>query len=124
MNIFDHIKTLFFKVKLTESLNDDSIQTFIPYMVTRWLSFYSKSQATIANEILNRYAGVFTDKYDTYKFYSNIIPKMPFKKISYIKKNKVDTTKEVEHLDLVANNLNISVRELKEYLELKDQLSK
>lgn len=123
MTIFDHIKYLFFKNRLTEELNDDNIQAFIPYMLTRWLSFYDKQHASLANEIFNKYSSVFSDKYDCYNFFNNVISKMSYKKIVYVKKQKKDS-KEINHIGLVAQNMGISTRELKQYIDLNNQLCK
>ena len=53
-----------------------------------------------------------------FRFYYNIIPRLQFKRISYIKKKKMDKAEEVEHLELIAKNKHISVRELKSYMEM------
>jgi hypothetical protein len=45
-----------------------------------------------------------------------LIPRLKFKRISYIKKIKKDKDEE-ENLNLLAKNKNISVRELKNYIK-------
>ena len=126
ITIFDHLNSLVFKNKRSEDLNDDYLQTFLPYMVNRWFSFYGEAQAVFVNSTLNKYIGIFgTDKYRQYKFYEHIIPRCRFKRLSYIKKKKkAGKEEEIEHLELAAKNMQLSVRELKQYIALKQTLCK
>lgn len=124
MTIFDLFKELFFKSSSTDCRTSEGLQLFSPYMINRWLSFYGKAQALFVNETLNKYSGVLEDKLHTYNMYFNLIPKMGFKRISYIKKQKVEESKEVEHLNLLASNLNISTREIKQYMDLYKHIGK
>ena len=66
------------------------------------------------NETLNKFSTIFDNKQESYKLYYYLIPRLKWKKISYIKKKK----KEEEEVDLssIAKNKNMSVRELKMYL--------
>ena len=48
--------------------------------------------------------------------YYYFIPKLKWKKIKYIKKNKKEAEEE-ENLAAIAKNKNISKRELKEYIK-------
>ena len=68
------------------------------------------------NETLNKFSTIFEDKQEAYKLYYYLIPRLKFKKISYIKKIKKDKEEE-ENLNLLAKNKNISVRELKNYIK-------
>ena len=79
---------------------------------------YSKDTVSFANNILNKYGGIFDDKQRAYRLYYNVIPRLQFKRINYVKKRKKDKTEEVEHLELIAKNKHISVRELKSYMEM------
>jgi hypothetical protein len=54
--------------------------------------------------------------------YYNLIPKMHFKKIEYVKKIKETPEKELEYLELIASNLNISTREIKQNIEVYNNL--
>jgi hypothetical protein len=54
--------------------------------------------------------------------YYNLIPKMHFKKIPYVKKVKDNPEQEIEHLALIASNLNISTREIKQNIEIYNNL--
>ena len=84
---------------------------------------YSKETVGFVNETLNKYCGIFdTDKQKTYRFYFNLIPRLKFKRISYVKKIKKDKDKqdEIDTLKMIAKNKNISVRELEMYKNLLD----
>lgn len=124
MTIFDLFKELFFKSSSTDCRTSEGLQLFSPFMINRWLSFYGKNQALFVNETLNKYSGVLEDKLHTYNMYFNLIPKMGFKRISYVKKQKAEEGKEVEHLNLLASNLNISTREIKQYMDLYKLIGK
>jgi hypothetical protein len=67
------------------------------------------------NETLNKFSTIFENKQDTYKLYYNIIPRLKWQKIQYIKKKKREEESEV-NLALIAKNKNISIRELRQYL--------
>ena len=119
MNFFQLQNKLFYSKKTkSEELDVESNQTFIPFLLNRWLSFYNNDMAVFTNDTLNRFSSIFENKQDTYNLYYYLIPRLKWKKISYIKKKKKDKTEENEHLELIAKNKHISVRELKYYLEM------
>lgn len=114
---FEILKNLLFnKTSDVSSFNQEDLQEFSPFIVNRWLSFYDRSRAIITNEILNKYSSVFDNKEDQYRFYYNIIPKLSFKKINYIKKVKTKK-EELNDISLLAKNKNISEREIKNYID-------
>jgi hypothetical protein len=120
MNIFDLIRFLFFKVKNSpKEVTEEMSQCFMPYMINRWLSFYDRSQAVLVNETLNKFSNVLGDKSKMYKLYDNIIPRLSYKKITYVKKVKQEKDKEneIENIAMIASNKNISEREVKQYVE-------
>jgi len=120
MNFFQLQNKLFFsdKRKQPDYIDSEGEQAFVPFLLNRWLSMYSKDTVSFTNNILNKYCGIFDDKQKMFRFYYNIIPRLQFKRISYIKKKKKEKTEEVEHLELIAKNKHISVRELKSYMEM------
>lgn len=124
MNIFDLFKELFFKSSSVDCRTSEGLQMFSPYMINRWLSFYGKPQAQFVNDTLNKYSNVLDEKVQQYNMYYHLIPKMKFKRISYVKKSKSNDDEKVEHLNLLASNLNISTRELKQYMELYKHIGK
>jgi|TARA_R110000851_G_scaffold295963_4_gene450968 hypothetical protein len=120
MNFFQLQNKLFFsdKRKQPDYLDSEGEHAFVPFLLNRWFSMYSKDTVSFANNILNKYGGIFDDKQRTYRLYYNVIPRLQFKRINYVKKRKKDKTEEVEHLELIAKNKHISVRELKSYMEM------
>jgi hypothetical protein len=125
MNFFQLQNKLFYsdKSKSAEFLDSEGEQAFVPFLLNRWLTMYSKQTVSFVNDTLNKYCGVFdTDKQKTYKLYYNLIPRLKFKRINYIKKVKKDKAEQedLDQLKLIARNKNISVRELKMYRNLLD----
>jgi len=124
MNFFQLQNKLFYSKKTNaEFLDSEGEQSFAPFMFNRWLSFYSKGMASITNETLNRFGSVFQDKQQQYRLYYYFIPRLKFKRISYNKKSKKEEGEE-DNLDIIARNKNISIRELKSYMDLQDTISK
>tara|TARA_R110002096_G_scaffold7875_2_gene33722 strand:- start:707 stop:1084 length:378 start_codon:yes stop_codon:yes gene_type:complete len=125
MNFFQLQNKLFYsdKNKSAEFLDSEGEQAFVPFLLNRWLTMYSKQTVSFVNDTLNKYCGVFdTDKQKTYRLYYNLIPRLKFKRINYIKKVKKDKAEQedLDQLKLIARNKNISVRELKIYRNLLD----
>lgn len=125
MNFFQLQNKLFYsnKSKQPEPLDSEGEQAFVPFLFNRWLTMYSKDTVGFVNETLNKYCGIFdTDKQKTYKLYYNLIPRLKFKRISYIKKVKKDKDKqeEFDQLKIIAKNNNMSVREIKMYTNMLD----
>lgn len=89
MNFFQLQNKLFYSKKTdAEFLDSEGEQSFTPFMFNRWLSFYNKGMATITNETLNRFGGIFQDKQQQYRLYYYFIPRLKFKRIAYIKNLK------------------------------------
>lgn len=125
MNFFQLQNKLFYsdKRKSAEFLDSEGEQSFVPFLLNRWLTMYSKDTVGFTNETLNKYCGIFdTDKQKTYRLYYNLIPRLKFKRINYIKKVKKDKAaqEDLDQLKLIARNKNMSVRELKMYRNLLD----
>ena len=123
MNFFQLQNKLFYsnKSKQPEPLDQEGEQAFVPFLFNRWLTMYSKETVGFVNETLNKYCGIFdTDKQKTYKLYYNLIPRLKFKRITYIKKVKKDKEKQEEEVNLkmIAKNNFMSSRELEQYKEL------
>jgi hypothetical protein len=121
MNFFDLLRSLLFfrKNAAREELDHDSLQSFTPYMINRWLSFADRSKAVFVNETFNKFTNIFDDKSENYKFYYYLIPRSKFTKINYVKKNKEDKEKEDVNLKIFASNNMLSTRELNMYLDLR-----
>jgi hypothetical protein len=93
MNIFDFINCILFSKKKNE-LNCDDESQFNSFMLNRWLSFYSKEIAHFINETTNKYANIYPTKQEQFNLFFNILPMLKFKRINYIKKNKIDKENE------------------------------
>lgn len=126
MNIFQIINFILFKRNSIAELDIESQGNFFPYLINRWISFYSKSHAVFVNETLNKFVGLFEDKNEQFKLYSNLTPKVKFKRIEYIKKKKKDEKekKDDDMLRIFAKNNFLSKRELDMYVDLTNSLSK
>lgn len=115
MTIFDIIGDLLFTKKGNCLNTVDEESDFQPYIVNRWLSMYSADTAKHSN-ILNKYLGIFENKKELYNLFKAVFPKVPYKKISYIKKVKEAKTEQDENIKLVAKNLELSEREISQYI--------
>ena len=117
MNFFKLQNKLFYSRKDDAGVLDtEGEQNFIPFLFNRWLSFYNNDMCVFTNETLNKFSTIFENKQDTYNLYYYLIPRLKWKKISYIKKKKKDKDEEI-NLAMVAKNNNISIRELKQYID-------
>jgi hypothetical protein len=83
---------------------------------------YSPTIAICSNT-LNKYLGVFDNKKDLYSLFVAVMPKMPSKRISYIKKVKEEKKEENTDIEMLATNLELSKREIEQYIAFKERLS-
>jgi len=119
MTIFDYLNSILFSKKKVE-LNCDDESQFSIFMVNRWSSFYSKDVALYINQTSNVYANLFTNKQDQYDLVYNVLPRLKYKRLNYVKKvKKEDTEKET----LLVPEF-MSQREYLQYVELEKQLAK
>jgi len=77
--------------------------------------------ANYINESSNKYWSLFDDKQNQYNYLYNILPRLRFKKITYLKKTKKDKVKKVEEPILPEF---ISKREYKHNVDLQKMLDK
>ena len=124
MNFFQLQNKLFYSKKENAGeLDSEGEQACVPFLFNRWLSFYSKELPGFVNETLNKFGNIFDDKQETYKLYYYLIPRLKWQRISYIKKKKKEE-EEIEGLNNIAKNKNISKREILQYVELQKSLCK
>jgi len=124
MNFFQLQNKLFYSKKgKAEDIDAEGEQAFVPFMFNRWLSFYNNDMCVFTNETFNKFSTIFDDKQQAYRLYYYLIPRLKWKKITYIKKKKKEAEEE-ENLELVAKNKNISKRELLQYVELAKTVAK
>lgn len=125
--MFQHLNAILYKSKLAiDDINENS--EFTPYLVQRWCTMHSPAVTTLVNETTNKYWPVLNDKMSWFITLNTVIPKCKFKKINYIKKSKKELeSNEKAQIQKIANNLEISSRELISYIkeyELKLNTSK
>jgi len=124
MNFFQLQNKLFYSKKgKAEDLDAAGEQAFVPFLFNRWLSFYNNDMCVFTNETFNKFSTIFDDKQQAYRLYYHLIPRLKWKKITYIKKKKKEAEEE-ENLELIAKNKNISKRELLQYVELAKTFAK
>lgn len=96
---------------------------FSLYMFQRWLSMSCLKNTQIINETSNKLSYWLQDNEQWYKFFLIVIPRSIYKKINYLKKTKKDKPHilDQEQIDTLANNLEISKREVVKYLQILKQ---
>ena len=117
--MFDYINKVLYKTKGPDTSNIKESNEFVPYMVQRWCSMYSPQIATLVNCTSNRMWSVLDNKEIWFNYMHGIIPQCKFKRIVYIKKKKEAeaAVKNKDTLLKVANSLEISSREVSQYIE-------
>lgn len=98
-----------------------SRDNFVPYMISRYLSFYDPVFIKLINETSNRFNGSLEeDNFNTmYNYFISFFPKVPNKFIKYVKKETTkviqeDTDITEEMIERMSRNLEISKREVRE----------
>jgi len=119
MIIFDFLKDILYRKKgdLCDKPEDEA--EFNAYITQRWLSMYSGQTARIVNDTTNRMWTILDEKKQWYQAMLYFIPKTYFKKIKYIKKEKVEDKldkPEEDVIALLATNYEISQREIRMYI--------
>lgn len=114
MTIFDYLGDIL--VKKTGSLPTEE---YVPFLINRWLSFSAPAACQAVNETVNSFGNL--DKNIHYKLLISAFPKQKYMpRIQYIKKVKEEKTEEDNKIDLLAGNMELSRREIKQLLELKE----
>lgn len=119
MNIFNYLSNILFTKKQPTIANITETGDYQPFLVNRWCSMLNKSTANIINSTANSMYQVLENKHDHYRFLHYIIPRSQFKRINYIKKQKVEAT-DSQIVEKLSKNLEISKREINLY---KQQLN-
>lgn len=115
--MFNYLNGILYKsTKITDISESDP--DFQPYIVQRWCTMHSSHLTHIVNETTNKYWQVLDSKTAWYRLLDTTIPRCSYKKITYFKKSKKeDSNNEKSNLLKIANNLEISSRELINYME-------
>ena len=111
--IFDFLNSILFSKKKRE-INHDNNNSYIPYMINRWCSFHSKELANVINITTNRFTNL--SKQEHFHFLKNFLPRYNFSKIDYMKKNNNKEKEEDTSLTMLAQNLELSKREINHYI--------
>jgi hypothetical protein len=114
VTIFDYLGDILVKKK-----GDLPVEEYVPFMINRWLSFSSNEAANAINQTVNSLGNL--DKNIHYKLLISAFPKfgrMPM--INYIKKVKIEKEEKDNKIELLASNMELSQREIKQLLELKE----
>lgn len=115
MTIFDYIKDI-----VTKKKGDLPLDGYIPFLVTRWLSFISPQACYALNGSVNVLGNI--DKNYHYKMLVSLFPKMKYTpRIQYVKKIK-ETKSEKDSVEVLASNMELSTREVQQMLELQKTL--
>ena len=119
MNIFDQLKDIISDKKNLLSEDCEEEKEFVPFMVQRWLSFYSNSFANLVNISSNRLWKAVDNKQLWYKLFLGVIPQERIKRIKYIKKDSDQKNKKIdsEVIDYLAERSRLSKREVKQYIQ-------
>jgi hypothetical protein len=116
--MFDYLNKILYKTKGPDTSNINECDEFVPYMIQRWSSMYSPQIAILINGTSNRHWPVLSDKEMLFNYMYGVVPFCRFKKVSYIKKKKEEKLQtKKDTLNKVAINLEISSRELNQYIE-------
>ena len=115
MNIFDYLDDLLFSKEKNLTNADDEYE-YTPYMINRWVSMYSPLMANMINDTTNWLYPILEEKSSHYNFLYSVLPKVKRKHIPYIKKEK-SKPEEDNNLDLLAQSLELSKREIKYLLD-------
>lgn len=111
MTIFDYIKDI-----TTYKKGNLPLEGYIPFLINRWLSFVSPQICGAINESVNNLGNI--DKEQHYKLLLKLYPKSKVPFIQYIKKVKEEKTKEDDKTSLLASNMEMSQREIRQYLSV------
>lgn len=108
--IFDYIKNITNDKKLEEL---DASSNFSSFMTQRWLSMISPEICYFLNEKFNNL--YIPDRQVMYDYLVSVFPKIGIKKIKYLKKSNVKSDLDIDQL---AKRLQISKREILEYIDV------
>jgi hypothetical protein len=114
VTIFDYLGDILVKKK-----GNLPLEEYVPFLINRWLAFSSNEAANAINQTVNSLGNI--DKNIHYKLLISAFPKlnrMPM--INYIKKIKPEKEEKDNKVELLASNMELSQREIKQLLELKE----
>jgi hypothetical protein len=118
MTLFSYINDILFNRTgklFSKSGNDYEFNT---YMVSRFISMRSTLNILLLSKTINILPGALDTKKHWYQLFLSVIPKCPYKRISYIKKKKpVNTSSKIDTVvRVLAQRERISEREIRSYI--------
>jgi len=116
VTIFDYIKDI-----TTYKKGNLNLEEYIPFLINRWMSFITPQTCGCINETVNVLGNI--DKNIHYKLLVTLYPKGKIPFINYIKKIKEEKSKEDNNISLLASNLEMSQKEVKQLLDFKTLLT-
>ncbi len=117
--LFDYLKSI-----VCTKITNLSLEQYVPYLITRWLSFSSEKAVPALNETVNCLSTLTKEQH--YKLLLILFPKHSyFKKIDYVKRVTLDRTEkeEIEKIQIIAQNLEMSKREILNYQQTVEFLA-
>jgi hypothetical protein len=114
--LFEYIKDI-----TTYKKGNLPLEEYIPFLINRWLSFINSQTCSAINESVNTLGNISKDQH--YKLLIRLYPKSKIPYIKYVKKVKEEKTKVDDKVTLLASNMEMSEREVKQLLEFKEQLT-
>jgi hypothetical protein len=116
VTIFEYIGDILSKKKGNLLLDE-----YVPFLVTRWLSFLSPQSSFALNDSVNVLGNL--DKNFHYKILVTLYPKIKYTpRIQYVKKIKKEK-EESKDISILASNLELSQRETQQLLDLQKEVS-
>ena len=102
-------------------MNCDDESQFNLFMINRWTSIYSKELNEYINETSNKFWNIYDDKINQYNYLYNLIPKLKYKRINYIKKTKKEKKDKEEKFYIPEF---YSKREYKQLVDMQESINK
>jgi hypothetical protein len=116
VNFFDHLKNL-----LVDKKEISSLDSYVPYMANRWISFISPSSCLAINESVNSLGNL--DKDVHYKLILSAFPKQRYMpRIPYVKKVKENEKDKDPKIPILAKTLERSQKEIQDLLDFSSSL--
>lgn len=116
MTIFDYLKDILITKQGNLPLN-----SYVPFLVNRWLSFMNPAVCEFMNTLNNK--ALLEDKELHYKMLICSLPKLKYlPKFNYIKKTKEKEQDNDIKVKILAQNLEVSIREASMLVEYASTL--
>lgn len=119
--LFNILDNICFSKKKTSLTTYDEIKEFSPYMINRWITMIDPNYAPFVNKAQKLIGTLTPQQY--YEYLILVIPKIPRKRYSYIKGEKITKDKFEDVKEKICEIQQISRKEL-DSMKLDDILLK